>query len=64
LGVTEAGGKSKVPPASTLPDIPPTQRWTGDLKRAAQGQRNPRGSAGYAVYDPGGQKIGSAEEVL
>jgi hypothetical protein len=28
------------------------------------GSAEPKRGAGYAVYDPGGQKIGSAEEVL
>ena len=77
VGVTEAGGKSR--PLQLYQTLPHPASAKGDRsarrssRQASSRQATSyerRGSAakewgaGYAVYDPVGQKIGSAEEVF
>ena len=52
-----------------VPNLPPGPVAAGTTTDPAtvvpsHRQRRERGRAGYAVYDPVGQKIGSAEEVF
>jgi hypothetical protein len=72
LGVPEAGGKSRPLRLYRTSRRPPSTKGAGSARRSGEqaispggaGSAEPKRGAGFAVYDPVGQKVGSAVQLF